>query len=557
MSLLNVSHLTVSTASGRDLVKDITFALDVGEKLGIIGESGSGKTLTSYAILGLLAENLHATGSATFAERELIGAPEKEIAPLRGDRISIVFQEPLTALNPLKRVGKQVDEVMLLHGTADKATAAQRTKDLFAECSLPERAYEAFPHELSGGQRQRALIAMAVANNPDLLICDEPTTALDVTVQQQIVDLISRLTEQRGTAVLFISHDIGLVSHVCDSLIVMKDGHLVEKGATSTLISSPAHPYTAGLVAATDLTARDENGEFYTVSTADTYVPGVKKGVSAAPTETATAVTETAETESAEAETAASTHGPAPIIVAENVSKVFTSKKLFHPAVENTALSDVSLTVTQGMQLGIVGESGSGKSTFLRLLSGLITPTSGTITLHGKPVDPRTVGRSVQMVFQDPRGSLDPRMTVGRSIAEPGDVSRARVEEVLAEVGLDPSAADKYPHEFSGGQRQRISIARALSVHPEVLLADEAVSALDVSVRAQILNLLQRLSREYGLTTVFVSHDLGVIHEICSDVAVFQGGRIVERGSSDAVYTNPQHAYTQQLLDSRLTLTTS
>ena len=532
MSLLNVSHLTVTTASGRDLVTDVSFSLQPGEKLGLIGESGSGKTLTSYSVLGLLAENLHATGSVTFAGRELIGAPEREIAPLRGNRISIVFQEPLTALNPLKRVGKQVDEVMLLHGTADRDTAAKRTKELFAECALPERAYEAFPHELSGGQRQRALIAMAVANNPDLLICDEPTTALDVTVQQQIIDLISRLTKQRGTAVLFISHDIGLVSHVCDSLIVMKDGHLVEKGATATLISTPEHPYTAGLVAATDLSARDDNGEFYTVSTAGNYVPGVKKATAPAPQLTT----------------------DEPIMVAENVSKVFSSKKLFHPTVENTALADVSLTITKGMQLGIVGESGSGKSTFLRLLSGLIAPTTGTVTLHGNPVNPRTVGKNVQMVFQDPRGSLDPRMTVGRSIAEPGDVSRTRVEEVLTEVGLDPSAADKYPHEFSGGQRQRISIARALSVHPEVLLADEAVSALDVSVRAQILNLLQRLSREYGLTTVFVSHDLGVVHEVCSDVAVFKDGRVVESGSSDEVYANPQHEYTQKLLDSRLTL---
>ena len=532
MSLIHVENLTITTASGRDLVRGVSFDLAPGEKLGIIGESGSGKTLTSYSLMGLLADNLHATGSATFGGQELIGADEKDIAPLRGDRISIVFQEPLTALNPLKRVGTQVDEVMLLHGTADKAEAQRRTRELFAECALPERAYTAFPHELSGGQRQRALIAMAVANNPDLLICDEPTTALDVTVQKQIIALISRLTEQRGTAVLFISHDIGLVSHVCDRLVVMKDGELVEQGTTKALITNPQHPYTVGLIAATDLAARDHNGDFYTVATAAHYEPGVKKNVIEQPAPPAAE----------------------PVIVADRVSKVFTSKKLFHPAVENTALDSVSLTITRGMQLGIVGESGSGKSTLLRILAGLTAPTSGSVTLHGAPVNPRTVGRHVQMVFQDPRGSLDPRMTVGRSIAEPGNVSAERVAEVLTEVGLEPSAAARYPHEFSGGQRQRISIARALSVRPEVLLADEAVSALDVSVRAQILTLLQRLSREYGLTMVFVSHDLGVVHEICTDVAVFQGGSIVERGTADEVYSHPQHDYTRTLLESRLTI---
>ena len=370
--------------------------------------------------------------------------------------------------------------------------------------------------------KQRLGIAQALLGNPRLLICDEPTTALDVTVQKQIIALISRLTEQRGTAVLFISHDIGLVSHVCDRLVVMKDGELVEQGTTKALITNPQHPYTVGLIAATDLAARDHNGDFYTVATAAHYEPGVKKNVIEQPAPPAAE----------------------PVIVADRVSKVFTSKKLFHPAVENSALDSVSLTITRGMQLGIVGESGSGKSTLLRILAGLTAPTSGSVTLHGAPVNPRTVGRHVQMVFQDPYSSLDPRMEVGASIREAG-VDKQRSDEMLERVGLAGTGHRK-PAQFSGGQRQRISIARAAAPRPSILLADEPVSALDASIQNQVLDLLRDTVGNH--TLIFVTHDLNVARELCPTVAVMQSGRIVEQGPTEEIWANPQHAYTRELL---------
>ena len=467
MTILSVTGLRV----GDGLLDDITFTVGRGERVGLIGESGSGKSLTALSIMGLLPRGLSATGSVVLEGQELIGLPDRRIRPLRGRVMSMVFQEPMTALDPLMTVGKQVQEA------AHRSDVA----GLFEQVALDPARMNAYPHELSGGQRQRVLIAMALAQEPDLLICDEPTTALDVTVQDQILDLLDRLVDETGVSLLFITHDLGVINRMCRRVLVMSGGSVVEEGTTEQVLRAPEHPYTQRLVAAS--------------------LPG-------APAE----VREV---------------GP-PVLTLSNVTREYGATK---------ALDDVSLVVHRGERLGIVGGSGSGKTTLLRQLAGLDSPTSGTVR----------VDAGVQVVFQDPQSSLNPRLRVGRSVAEGGG-DHARVLEVLAEVGLPPDAAERYPHQFSGGQRQRISIARAVAGRPEILLADEPVSALDVSVRAQVLELLDRLVDEYGLTLVFISHDLSVVREVCSTVAVMHRGRIVEHGPTEAVWADPQDEYTRSLL---------
>lgn len=467
MTILSVTGLRV----GDGLLDDITFTVGRGERVGLIGESGSGKSLTALSIMGLLPRRLSATGSVVLEGQELIGLPDRRIRPLRGKVMSMVFQEPMTALDPLMTVGKQVQEA------AHRSDVA----DLFEQVALDPARMNAYPHELSGGQRQRVLIAMALAQEPDLLICDEPTTALDVTVQDQILDLLDRLVDETGVSLLFITHDLGVINRMCRRVLVMSGGSVVEEGTTEQVLRAPEHPYTQRLVAAS--------------------LPG-------APAE----VREV---------------GP-PVLTLSNVTREYGTTK---------ALDDVSLVVHRGERLGIVGGSGSGKTTLLRQLAGLDSPTSGTVR----------VDAGVQVVFQDPQSSLNPRLRVGRSVAEGGG-DHARVLEVLAEVGLPPDAAERYPHQFSGGQRQRISIARAVAGRPEILLADEPVSALDVSVRAQVLELLDRLVDEYGLTLVFISHDLSVVREVCSTVAVMYRGRIVEHGPTETVWADPQDEYTRSLL---------
>jgi len=467
MTILSVTGLRV----GDGLLDDITFTVGRGERVGLIGESGSGKSLTALSIMGLLPRGLSATGSVVLEGQELIGLPDRRIRPLRGRVMSMVFQEPMTALDPLMTVGKQVQEA------AHRSDVA----GLFEQVALDPARMNAYPHELSGGQRQRVLIAMALAQEPDLLICDEPTTALDVTVQDQILDLLDRLVDETGVSLLFITHDLGVINRMCRRVLVMSGGSVVEEGTTEQVLRAPEHPYTQRLVAAS--------------------LPG-----------------EPAEVREV---------GP-PVLTLSNVTREYGTTK---------ALDDVSLVVHRGERLGIVGGSGSGKTTLLRQLAGLDSPTSGTVR----------VDAGVQVVFQDPQSSLNPRLRVGRSVAEGGG-DHARVLEVLAEVGLPPDAAERYPHQFSGGQRQRISIARAVAGRPEILLADEPVSALDVSVRAQVLELLDRLVDEYGLTLVFISHDLSVVREVCSTVAVMYRGRIVEHGPTEAVWADPQDEYTRSLL---------
>jgi len=482
-SVLTVSGLRVSSSvsgggpgTSAPLLHDISFDLGAGERLGIIGESGSGKSLTALSVMGLLPRGLSASGSVTVMGQEIIGLDDRRMRRLRGSVVSMVFQEPMTALDPLMTVGRQVAEAA---GRTDVA-------DLFEDVALDPARMTAYPHELSGGQRQRVLIAMALADDPELLICDEPTTALDVTVQDQILDLLDELVDKKGVSLLFITHDLGVINRMCRRVLVMSGGEIVEAGPTGQILREPAHPYTQKLVAAS--------------------LPGQPAEV-----------------------------GPVgePVLALREVTRRYGT---------TLALDDVTLEVRRGERLGVVGGSGSGKTTLLRQFAGLDTPDSGVVE----------VDAGVQVVFQDPHSSLNPRLSVGRSIAEGmgrrGSARTPRVAEVLAEVGLPADAAGRYPHQFSGGQRQRISIARAVAGKPEILLADEPVSALDVSVRAQVLDLLDRLVDEYGLTLVFISHDLSVVREVCTSVAVMHQGRIVEHGPTEQVWANPQHEYTRSLL---------
>ncbi|WP_159796122.1 dipeptide ABC transporter ATP-binding protein [Puerhibacterium puerhi] len=575
---LAVRDLAVRTPD-RVLVDGVSLTVGAGERVGLIGESGSGKSLTALAVLGLLPDGVTASGGVDVAaERDLLARGDRRLAPLRGQLMSMVFQEPMTALDPLVRVGAQVAEVMTLHGARRRAEAAEHAVGLLREVGLPDpdRAARAYPHQLSGGQRQRVMIAMALANDPALLVADEPTTALDVTVQAQVLDLMTDLVARRGTGLLFITHDLAVVARVCERVVVMRDGQVVESGPVAEVFADPQHPYTRGLLAASDLTATDARGRLFTVATADGYRPGASPAAAAVPAPApapappaATAVDRAPQRDGAAA---------APVVSVRDLTRRYVRSRAGwrRPAHVVDALRRVSFDVAPGERFGLVGGSGSGKTTALRLLAGLDTPTSGSVEVAGvrlaedgpagqRLAGPRELARvrsDLQMVFQDPMGSLDPRMRVGDVVAEPllnpanraalpeaatADGRRGLVAEMLAAVGLPADSADRYPHQFSGGQRQRISIARALVCRPRVLVADEPVSALDVSVRAQVLNLLADLADERELTLVLVSHDLGVVRHLCDRVAVMRAGEIVEQGSTEQVWADPQHEYTRRL----------
>lgn len=571
-TLLAVDGLNVRTPH-RTLVHDFSLHMAHGERIGLIGESGSGKSMTTTALLGLLPNGVTADGSVRLDGHDgnLLKAPESELMRIRGRDMAMVFQEPLTALNPLMRAGDQVAEIMLQHRLVpSKAEARKRAIEMLDAVHLPDpaQAARAYPHQLSGGQRQRVMLAMALANDPALLLCDEPTTALDVTVQRQVLDLILELVRERGTGLLFITHDLAVVANMCTRVLVMNQGVVVEEGPTEDIFTKPQHPYTRGLLAASDLEATDADGRLFTVTSAQDYVPPT---VDANPVDPPTAAEPaTASADSAPSEPAEPPAGETVMKVTDLV-RTYTRGRtsLFKPAPEVRALKGISFDVPRGGRLGVVGESGSGKSTLLRILAGLDQPTSGSAVVAGNEVagakesQLRQLRQQLQIVFQDPMGSLDPRMTVEQIISEPLLVrgrnetaaERSRmVAEMLEAVGLPAEAATRYPHQFSGGQRQRISIARALICRPEVVVADEPVSALDVSVRAQVLNLLADLVDEYGLTLVFVSHDLNVVRHLCDSVIVMQSGEIVEAGDTETVYRNPQHPYTKRLIDSSLTL---
>lgn len=487
-NLLAVNALRVH-AGDKVLVDDLSFSLRPGQRLGIIGESGSGKSLTALALLGLCPRGVQATGSICVDGEEMLAVrrrarrQEKRWVRLRGTRIGMVFQEPMSALDPLLKIGRVL---------------GPNARQLLAEVGLEPDFVSRFPFELSGGQRQRVLLALAISQDPDILVCDEPTTALDVLAQDEVLGVIERLVRDRGMALLFISHDLDVIRRMCNDVLVLHNGLVVERGASTQVFQSPRKPYTKQLLAASryQLPARtagtktDSRGSFSAPAKAD------------------------------------------PIIELEGVAHAYGTTPV---------LRNISLQVRRGTRLGIVGASGSGKSTLLKLIAGLEVPTAGNVEVKA----------GVQMVFQDPFSSLNPRLRIGRIIAEGGG-SDERSAEILAEVGLPTDATGRLPHEFSGGQRQRISIARSVAGHPDILLADEAVSALDVSVRSQVLDLLDSLVDDYGLTLVFVSHDLHVVRQICDEVIVMRDGQIVEAGAVDKIWQDPAHDYTARLLAAAL-----
>jgi peptide/nickel transport system ATP-binding protein len=515
MALLDIRDLKLALGD-KPILKGLTLSLEAGQVLGIVGESGSGKSMTALSILGLPPRGATLGGTIGFEGQDLVGLPDAAIARLRGDRIGMVFQEPMTALNPVMTIGAQVAEVVRLHRKASRAEARAAARQALDRVGLEDIPLTRYPHELSGGQRQRVAIAIAVVLSPHLLIADEPTTALDVTTQTQILDLLLRLVREDGAALILISHDLALVAQAADRVAVMKDGEIVEQDETGALFKTLAHPYTRALAA---------DAERMPIRTRKPDVEAV------------------------------------PVLEARDVVRDYPGARGFlRAAPPIRVLPGVSLAIRPGEIVGLVGESGSGKSTLLRALLALDPVQGGEVRLAGAPftpTSPRRDRRAIQLVFQDPQGSLNPRWTVERLVAEPLHLldeklsaadRRARVEAVLAKVGLPPEAADRYPHQFSGGQRQRIAIARALIVEPDVIALDEAVSALDVTVRAEVLDLLAKLSDDLGVAYLFVTHDMGVVRGLTDRVLVMRKGQIVESGPTAEVFANPQHPYTAQLI---------
>ncbi|WP_158282632.1 dipeptide ABC transporter ATP-binding protein [Azospirillum sp. TSH58] len=512
-----------------DTVKGVDLRVAPGECLGIIGESGSGKSVTALSIARLVASppGVVRGGDVRFGGNDLLAMPVGALQRLRGGRIAYVFQDPLTTLHPLMPVGAQVAEALRAHRPVTRAEAGRRVVELFAAVKLPDPAtlVHAYPHELSGGQRQRVGIAMALANDPELIIADEPTTALDVTVQAEILDLLDELRRRRGLAVIFISHDFGVIARLCDRVAVMFQGAIVEEGDTRSVLTRPRHDYTRRLLAAVPVLGRSRRPEG--------GPPRASSGAGWA------------------------------IEVRDLVKTYAARRSLFgrsRPAI--AALKAVSLRVASGETLGIVGESGSGKSTLARSLVGLSRPTGGTVLLDGRPLaeltagGPRALGRTVQYVFQDPLSSLNPRKTIRRTLTAPlrflagvpSGERETRLAELMRSVDLDPAILDRYPHELSGGQAQRVAIARALAAGAGIIVLDEAVSALDVSVQAQVLRLLAALKERHGLTYLFISHDLAVVEAVADRVVVMAAGAIVEEGPSDRLFAAPEHSYTRRLI---------
>ena len=515
MSLLAVQNLSLAI-NGTAILHKVGLTIDAGEIVAVTGESGSGKSLTSLAIMGLLPRGSSTTGSITLDGTDILQTPEPALCQMRGNDMGMIFQEPMTALNPVQTIGAQVAETIRVHERTSKAEALHRAAETLERVGLPNARFPLtrYPHELSGGQRQRVVIAMAIALRPKLLIADEPTTALDVTTQATILELLKDLVDDFGMGLLMITHDLAVVANLADRIVVMKKGEVVEQGATRHLLHNMQHPYTKALFAAS----------------------GHQVTLPKQPSQT-------------------------PLLNVENVTRTYKTprKSLFGSPGTFTAVDTVSFQLNRGDRLGLVGESGCGKSTLTRAILGLDPIQGGTITLDGDPVtgNSRTTRRKMQVVFQDPYGSFNPRHRVDRLITEPFHLldsppDAAKRQEVittaLTDVGLSPSDATKYIHEFSGGQRQRIAIARALITSPELIIFDEAVSALDVSVRAQILDLLASLCAKRNLSYLFISHDLSIVRTITDRVLVMRRGRIVEQGPTEQVFQEPQHPYTQSLL---------
>ena len=521
MSVLEVKDLRVSfRQDGRliEAVRGVSFAVAKGETVALVGESGSGKSVTALSTVGLLADTAEVSGSVTYAGKQMIGVSERELRKVRGNDISFIFQEPMTSLNPLHTIEKQMAESLALHQALTGAAARARVLELLNKVGIrdAESRLGAYPHQLSGGQRQRVMIAMALANGPELLVADEPTTALDVTIQAQILDLLADLKRSEGLSLLFITHDLGIVRRIADRVCVMQGGEIVEQGPTAEIFANPGHPYTQKLLAAEQ-----------------------KGGPDPVP---ANAV-----------EVVRTDH----LRVWFPIQKGLLRKTVGHVK----AVNDANLTVRAGETMGIVGESGSGKTTLALAILRLI-PSTGTVAFLGREIGTGTgatlrgLRREMQVVFQDPYGSLSPRLTVEQIIAEglgvhgvdPGRNRTEMVADIMREVGLDPTMMHRYPHEFSGGQRQRIAIARAMILRPKLVVLDEPTSALDMTVQVQIVQLLRELQRKWGLAYIFISHDLRVIRAMAHKVMVMQAGDIVETGNCADVFTKPQSDYTKALM---------
>jgi peptide/nickel transport system ATP-binding protein len=519
---LELRGLTVALPPGADrshAVRSVDLTVHRGEIVCLVGESGSGKSVIAQTVMGLLPKGLQWDAGQVLLEGEdLRQASAEDLRAARCTRMSMIFQEPMTALNPVLTCGDQIDEVLRKHTRLDKTSRRVRVLDMLAQVRLsdPHRMFASYPHQLSGGQRQRIMIAMALILGPALLIADEPTTALDVTSQAQILSLIREMQTGRGTGVLFVTHDFGVVAEVADRVAVLRQGELVESGTTRRVLSAPAHPYTRMLV-----------------DSVPSIVPRPSSGRPVA----------------------------APVLRVEQLAKTYSTSGLFQKRRDVRALEGLSLEISRGEIVGIVGESGSGKSTLARCVARLVDPTSGRIRLGDDDITrlnrraARTHRHRIQIIFQDPYRSLNPRRTVGDSLIEGPmyfDLSRDEAMEracrLMELVRMDPHSLDRYPHEFSGGQRQRICIARALAMEPELLIADEAVSALDVSVQKQVLELLQDIRRRLDLAVLFITHDLRVAAQVCDRVGVMSQGRLVEIGSTVSVLGQPQHAYTRDLI---------
>lgn len=573
-SLLSIQNLSIQFSNEGEktvAVKNSSIEIKKGELVAIVGESGSGKSVTALSMLQLLPSQSIVKGKIIFFQKEkqpdnLVQLSASDINKVRGKHIAMIFQEPMTSLNPVFTCGKQVMEAIQLHEKVNAAAARRKTITLFEKVKLPdpEGIINRYPHELSGGQKQRVMIAMAISCNPSLLIADEPTTALDVTVQKTILDLIKELQLQNRMGVILITHDLGIVADIADKIVVMYKGEIVEQGLTKEVLTSPQHPYTKALLACRP--AGKSKGE---------RLPVVSDFMGAESERLKTA-NEKKEVASGEKFLPSPTnpvqtgmdpaaHQPSTVLSVENLKVYFpVKKKLFSKAAAFfKAVDDVSFEVIQGETLGLVGESGCGKTTLGRTVLQLIAPTSGKIYLEGKDITQvrsaalRNMRKDLQIVFQDPYGSLNPRITIGNAILEPlavhdildnNNERKEKVIELLEKVSLLPEHFNRYPHQFSGGQRQRICIARSLALNPSFLIFDEAVSALDVSVQAQVLNLLNDLKKEFQYTSIFISHDLAVVRYISDRILVMHQGKIVEEGDAEQIYNHPRNVYTQQLI---------
>lgn len=572
--LLEIKNLVTEFSTEGKVMKavnDVSFTLNRGETIGIVGESGSGKSVTSLSVMRLIPDppGKISGGEILFHKNEgspvdLVTISEKEMRSIRGNDIAMIFQEPMTSLNPVFTCGDQVMEAILLHQKLSKKEAKEKTIALFKEVQLPrpEAIFDQYPHQISGGQKQRVMIAMAMSCNPSILIADEPTTALDVTVQQTILDLMLKLQREHDMGIMFITHDLGVIAELADKVVVMYKGKIVEQGPVLEIFSNPQHPYTKGLLACrppldvrlkrlpvvSDFMKVDESGTIHEIEQS---------------------VTEATEKEIQTDEERKKTHeamyAKEPVLRIKNLKTYFPLKKNFFGKVteEVKAVDDVTFDVFPGETLGLVGESGCGKTTLGRTVLRLIDPTSGEVLYKGKPLhamntdELREVRKDIQIIFQDPYSSLNPRITVGDAIMEPMQVHKLyandkerkeKVMELLERVNLLPEHFYRYPHEFSGGQRQRICIARALALRPQFIICDESVSALDVSVQAQVLNLLNELKRDFDFTYIFISHDLSVVKFMSDRMVVMNKGVVEEMGDADQIYSNPQTEYTKKLI---------